>query len=634
MRWLKDRNNREKWLEFREARRIAVVENRRKKRQSMNEMLHKIEEERLRGNARSQYKRIKDLRKGFQPRNKTIKDAEGRTVCGRENVERRWTEHFCGLFNRPNPDEPILEQYPENMDEVPAPTREDVRRSLAKLKNHKAPGPDRVQAELLKYGGAAVEEHISNLISHIRNTETIPEAWEEGCITVLHKNGDKNECANYRGITLLSVGYKILTQLLYNHLVIICDNQLGEYHAGFRTKKSTTDQIFILREIFEKYREYNKPHYHIFIDFKQAYDSIHRESLWNIMAYFDIPSKLIRLVTACYSNSRVSVMVNGNQTEAFNISGGLRQGCPLSTLLFNLVLEWVMRHSPQSPTALRIGDVIIDRLAYADDVDMCDEELDNLDATVSVFGASGKRAGLGMNMEKTKVMLPNREEPVTGDFMFSFGEVEGVANFKYLGSLINFDNDLAVEVEARIASASRSSWSLSKLLRSRRNSRRTKVQVYVSVIRPILTYGGETWALTDELSRRLEVFERSILRRILGPVFDPDLHAWRVRHNEEVYRLCDLSPVTSILRSMRLRWAGHLARMDDDSPPKRCFLGRPDGRRPPGRPRKRWEDVLRTDLSSTGMRNVRRWMERAADRQQWRHLVVAARDHRGPAPAE
>ena len=150
-----------------------------------------------------------------------------------------------------------------------------------------------------------------------------------------------------------------------------------------------------------------------------------------------------------------------------------------------------MRQTPVSPTALRIGDVIIDRLAYADDVEMCDQELDNLDATVSVFGANGKRVGLGMNMKKTKVMIPTREEPVTGLFRFSFGEVEAVQDFKYLGSLINANNNLAVEIEARISSASKSSWSLSKILRSRRTSRRTKRQVYVSIIRPILTYGGE-----------------------------------------------------------------------------------------------------------------------------------------------
>ena len=120
----------------------------------------------------------------------------------------------------------------------------------------------------------------------------------------------------------------------------------------------------------------------------------------------------------------------------------------------------------------------------------------------------------------------------------------------------------------------------------------------------------------------------------MGPIFDPELHAWRIRHNAELQQLCDIPPITSVIRSMRLRWAGHLARMEDDSPTKRLFLGQPEGRRPPGRPRKRWRDVVTTDLSTTGLRNVRRWTEVAQDRRRWRQLVIAARDHRGPEPAE
>ena len=131
-----------------------------------------------------------------------------------------------------------------------------------------------------------------------------------------------------------------------------------------------------------------------------------------------------------------------------------------------------------------------------------------------------------------------------------------------------------------------------EILRSRALSRRTKIQVYMTIIRPVLVYGAETWTLTQELSRRLLVFERNVLRRIVGPVFDPELHAWRIRHNAELQQLCDIPPITSVIRSMRLRWAGHLARMEDDSPTKRVFLGQPEGRRPPGRPRKRWRDGL------------------------------------------
>ena len=199
--------------------------------------------------------------------------------------------------------------------------------------------------------------------------------------------------------------------------------------------------------------------------------------------------------------------------------------------------------------------------------------------------------------------------------LFAFGEIEAVKTFKYLGSLLHYDNDTNIEVLARVAAGSRCAWSLNRLLTSRSVSRRTKLQAYASIIRPIVTYGGETWSLTQEMERRLLVFENSLLRKIFGPVFDQDQQEWRRRHNDELRQLSDMPPITSVVRSMRLRWAGHLVRMPDEEPVKQVFLGRPEGRRPPGRPRRRWEDVLRSDLSSTGLRNVRRWMDVAADRQ-------------------
>ena len=92
--------------------------------------------------------------------------------------------------------------------------------------------------------------------------------------------------------------------------------------------------------------------------------------------------------------------------------------------------------------------------------------------------------------------------------------------------------------------------------------------IYTTMIRPVVTYGGETWTLTQELNRRLSVFERMILRRIFGPVFDAELNAWRHRHNEDVEQLAGIPTISNFVRAMRIRWAGHLARMEEHTPAK------------------------------------------------------------------
>ena len=145
----------------------------------------------------------------------------------------------------------------------------------------------------------------------------------------------------------------------------------------------------------------------------------------------------------------------------------------------------------------------------------------------------------------------------------------------------------------------------------------------------MLTYACEAWPLTQQLERRLMVFENGILRRILGPVRDADSGEWRMRHNQELRDLSRLSPVSSFVRAQRLRWAGHVARMDADALPRRVMEGAPIGRRPSGRPKLRWTDCVRQDLEKLDVPHPDQWMVHAQDRRWWRLLVAAAKDHAG-----
>ena len=124
-----------------------------------------------------------------------------------------------------------------------------------------------------------MHEAIVKIVFRIWRREEMPQEWEEGMFVPVHKKGDRAECNNYRGICLLTVGYKIITKLIYNRLKRHCEVIVGDYQSGFRTSRSTIDQIFIIRQVMEKCWEFDKDTWHAFIDFKQAYDSIHRESM-------------------------------------------------------------------------------------------------------------------------------------------------------------------------------------------------------------------------------------------------------------------------------------------------------------------------------------------------------------------
>jgi hypothetical protein len=124
----------------------------------------------------------------------------------------------------------------------------------------------------------------------------LPHQWNESIVVPIHKNGDKTECSNYRGISLLPSSYKILSHILLSRLISYADEIIGDHQCGLRHNRSMTDQIFYIRQILEKTWEYNGTVHLLFINFKEACHSVRREVLYNILIEFGIPRKLAGLI--------------------------------------------------------------------------------------------------------------------------------------------------------------------------------------------------------------------------------------------------------------------------------------------------------------------------------------------------
>ena len=381
---------------------------------------------------------------------------------------------------------------------------------------------------------------------------------------------------------------------------------MGEYQAGFRKDRSTNNHIFAIRQILEKCREFNKDVWQIFVDFKSAYDCIKRSALWRIMHDFQIPSKLINLVKACYRNSRACVQVGKGRTEEFDVKSGLRQGCLLSPLLFNLVLEKVKYSIGNRQNGIAIGGMNIQSLAYADDDAIIGEEEELVRNTYNDYKEAAQRVGLVINESKTKIMLMSREENIQiNQDNRIIDDIERFTEFKYLGSTLSSNNDMKKEILTRITAGNRCFYSLLDIFKKRELSRTTKLRIYNSVIRPVTTYGCESWTLTKNLRQKLLVFENNILRRITGPVFDEEEGRWRRRHNDEVREVTNQEYITDFISSQRLRWLGNVAGMGEERVSKRVMEGAVEGRRPVGRPRRRWWDNMMADLECLGLQNPR-----------------------------
>ena len=170
---------------------------------------------------------------------------------------------------------------------------------------------------------------------------------------------------------------------------------------------------------------------------------------------------------------------------------------------------------------------------------------------------------------------------------------------------------------------------MQNLLSYRLLSKNLKINIYRTIILPVVLYGCETWSLTLREERKLKVFENMVLRRIFGPRRDEVTGGWRRLHNEELNDLYSSPNMVRVIKSRRMKWTGHVARMGEEKGVYRVLVGKLDGRRPLGRPRHRWVDNIRMDLQEVGC-GYMDWIGLAQDRDRWRKLVSAIMNRRVP----
>lgn len=224
-----------------------------------------------------------------------------------------------------------------------------------------------MNAELFKVDPELAAEILQPLFTSIWDGKIIPDDWTKGIIIKLAKKGTLSDCNNWRGITLLSIASKIMTKINIQRITDAIDKQLRDEQAGFRKGRGCIDQIFALRNIIEQCTEWQRQLYINFVDFQKAFDSINRKSFWQILRAYGIPKEIVELIKSFYNNFTCSV---GHSNIWFAVETGVRQGCVMSALLFNLVIDWVMRKTTEdAPRGIRwnISSTLED-LDFADDL--------------------------------------------------------------------------------------------------------------------------------------------------------------------------------------------------------------------------------------------------------------------------
>ena len=215
--------------------------------------------------------------------------------------------------------------------------------------------------------------------------------------------------------------------------------------------------------------------------------------------------------------------------------------------------------------------------------------------TFHLLKEASEEVGLVINKSKTKYMVaPNTQncsKPHANEIRRH--NFERVDDFTCLGSLVTGDNDVSEEITNHLIAANRSHFGLRSELKSQLLSRKTKILVYKTLVRPIFTYATETWTTTKNDERRLSIFERKVLNRIYGPIGERG--QWQKRCNRELEELYNEPNIVNVIKSSRPRWAGHVVRMDENKLPKKISWTNPGGQQGHDRPKSRRTDGVEED---------------------------------------
>ena len=332
---------------------------------------------------------------------------------------------------------------------------------------------------LQKYGGNNLFGKLHELICKAWEEGSVPQAWKDATIVTIYKKGDRTECGNYRGISLLSIAGKVFVRIVLDRLSQhITPKVVPESQCGFRPNRSTIDMIFSLGQIQEKCLEQDQRLYIVFVNFTKASDTVGRTGLWKLLRKYGCPEKFTSMIESLHSGTKAKVNDGGGTSEAFNVTNGVKQGCVMAPTLFSIFLsamldvafqgrrEGVYIQSRQDADLFNVTHfkartkctlTLVTELLFADDSALIAHSPEGMQQVMNAFSDASKKFGLKINIKKTEVLYqPNSSRTQEMDILVDGQKLNSVPEFTYLGNTITKDGRIDAEIQKRMAKASTS----------------------------------------------------------------------------------------------------------------------------------------------------------------------------------
>ena len=513
-------NNSEDWNTFKQLRRKCKKIIRRKKREHWDQFLEQLETA-YKDDHKMLWTMIRKLipssdRVAIEPmitQNGELADSEEQIVeawrahqqaLGTPSTDPNWDTEFA---DRISEESKALASRQENGPLDADFSTQEVARAIQKLDYHKAAAEDGTRNPTYKCGGDPMVEALTSLFNHLKEVESCPADWSKSIVVNLYKDGSRTDPSNYRGIALISCLGKLYLSLWARRITAYVEPKLSECQGGFRPRRSTTDQALTLREILVRRKRLNKPTYLYFVDFKKAFDTVWHDGLWVRLERMGVKGKCVRIIRSLYSKISSKVRVGDKLTSEVKMFQGVRQGCPLSPVLFNIFVNELAERLCKTGLGVPAADKTICSLFYADDVVILAKCPLDLQKMISVVDKFCDEWRMKLNLNKSKVMIVNAppKKLKSRRRWFSRGKrIEIVNKYKYLGIWFNNILSWSDHFKYIISKAKQKSQLLRNFITKRQVTPRAKLLVWLAFVRPLLDYGCEIWEPNSKVKQQIE----------------------------------------------------------------------------------------------------------------------------------
>ena len=376
-------------------------------------------------------------------------------------------------------------------------TTDELKNAFNKMKTGKAAGPDQILTEYLKSFRHVAEDTLLKIINAIFSNHIYPSIWTKKNLKPIYKKLDAKLASNYRGLAIGSAFAKLFSFILLNRLNNFIESKklITPNQIGFMKGSKTSDHVFILKTIIEKIvKNKGKTLYAAFIDFKKAYDTVDRNVLIDRLKDLGINGILLQNVEAMYQKTEYLVKYNNGHLDPISCKVGLKQGCPLSPMLFNLYIDDIANIFDNTCDPIDFQGKEISHFLYADDLVILSSSEKGLQISLDKLYDFAKKKHLAVSIDKSKTIIFNKTGKLIRRFFNIGGEIlEPVRTFCYLGYEINAGGTNNTAINYLCDKASKAMQTIFRTAARFNIPAKTSIRLFDAYVSPIILYNVENW---------------------------------------------------------------------------------------------------------------------------------------------